>query len=141
MPTWAMLSAAWAKAAAAVDELRAFMAKQPDNPKVLTWLAWVLATAPDDAVRNGREALDLAQRRGELAGASDPAFLDTLAAAYAEAGSFSEAAKTASQAVDLAQRRRQPELAETIRPEFGFTKRASHFATTRRPSLITTRNK
>ncbi len=102
------------QSAAAMRDSCAFMAMHSDNPKVLGWLAWVLATAPDDAVRNGREAL-MTARRGELAGGDDPALLDALAAAYAELGRYPEALQTARQAVDLAMRRGQPALAEAIR--------------------------
>jgi hypothetical protein len=41
--------------------------------------------------------------------------LSTLAAAYAEAGRFSEAAETAQQAFDLARRQHNPQLAEALR--------------------------
>ena len=35
---------------------------QPDQPQVLGWLAWILATAPEDAVRSGKEAVGLAEK-------------------------------------------------------------------------------
>ena len=46
--------------------------------------AWLLATAPDGTVRNGREALVLAQNADSAGTTEDPAVLDTLAAAWAE---------------------------------------------------------
>ncbi|MDY6950155.1 MAG: tetratricopeptide repeat protein [Thermodesulfobacteriota bacterium] len=60
-------------------------------------LSWLLATCPDSTYRNGARAVDLAQTAIRL----DHSFarLDTLAAAYAEAGRFDEAVKTQEQAI------------------------------------------
>ena len=51
----------------------------------------MMATDPDPSVRNGSEAVRLAERAVQLTGAREPTLLDTLAAAYAEAGRFQEA--------------------------------------------------
>ena len=56
-------------------------------------LAWLLATSSKQAVRNGKSALAYARKAAELTNRQDPAVLDTLAAAYAEAGNFREAIK------------------------------------------------
>ena len=61
-------------------------------------VAWLLATNPNASFRNGAEAVALAKRAVELSGGSEPMFLDTVAAAYAEAGRFPEALRTARQA-------------------------------------------
>ncbi len=63
---------------------------------------WVPATHPQASVRNGNEAVAFARRSVELSGASDPAALDTLAAAYAESARWTEALQTARQARHLA---------------------------------------
>jgi Flp pilus assembly protein TadD len=68
-------------------------------------LAWMLATSPDPAVRNGPEAVRAAASLAALDLEPDPITLDTVAAAYAEAGRWSEAVSAAEQAVDLAGRR------------------------------------
>lgn len=86
---------------AARDRFAAALRADPDNPDALNSLAWLLATTPDDAVRNGAEAVRLAQRACELTGQRHPAYLDTLAAAQAEAGRFAEAADLARQAGEL----------------------------------------
>ncbi len=74
----------------------------PDNLPLLRQTAWVLATNPDASVRNGIEAVKLAERAMKFSGGKDPDVLDTLAAAYAEAGRFPEAIETARQAFTLA---------------------------------------
>jgi serine/threonine-protein kinase len=63
----------------------------------------VWCTVPDPTVRNGRRALECATRACELTEWQTPGFLDTLAAAHAEAGSFAEAAKWAERAAELAE--------------------------------------
>jgi Flp pilus assembly protein TadD len=74
---------------------------QPDNADACNHLAWVLATSPDPSLRNGGKAVELAQQANELSGGTNPVFLGTLAAAYAEAGRFPEAVATARQALQL----------------------------------------
>jgi Flp pilus assembly protein TadD len=69
---------------------------------VLNNLAWLLATCGDGSVRNGQRALELAERANRLAGGQDVRVLDTLAAAYAEAGRFEEAVRTVQAAIQLA---------------------------------------
>jgi len=61
--------------------------------------AWLLATNPDDTIRDGELALSFAQRA--VAKVQTPAYLDTLAAAYAELGQFTEAVTTQEQAIAL----------------------------------------
>ncbi len=74
----------------------------PSNPSASNQLAWVLATSPDASIRNGPEALELAEQAVKLSGGSDPTVLDTLAAAQAECGRFPEALETVRRALDLA---------------------------------------
>ncbi len=78
-------------------------------------LAWLLATDPDPAVRNGQEALRLAQAVVKADGGKNPATLSTLAAAYAETGDFAQAVSAMEAAIrhtpDPAQAQRlQPSL-------------------------------
>jgi protein O-mannosyl-transferase len=64
-------------------------------------LAWLLATSVDVAVRNGARAITLAEEANSSAAGKDPGVLNTLAAAYAEAGRFNEAVQTAQAALAL----------------------------------------
>lgn len=87
----------------------------PDDTELLSGAAWQLAAGADGSLRNGKEAVDLALRAVELTGEQDPTVLGTLAAAYAEAGQYSDAVQTARRAADLAMRQKKPELAESIK--------------------------
>ena len=76
-------------------------------------MAWIRATHPDPKFRDGRQAVILALRAVELS-PGDAAVLDTLAAAYAEAGRFAEAARTARKAMDIAVLQNKPALAASM---------------------------
>jgi tetratricopeptide (TPR) repeat protein len=76
--------------------------KEPNHAATFNYLAWIWCTAPDPNVRNGRRALECATRACELTEWESPAFVDTLAAAYAEMGQFQEAIKWADKAAELA---------------------------------------
>jgi tetratricopeptide (TPR) repeat protein len=77
----------------------------PDDPRPAARLAWLLATAPEDDLRDGGEAVRLAEEASAATGGRLPEALDVLAAAYAEAGRFSDAVETARRALSLAQAR------------------------------------
>ena len=74
----------------------------PNSSGALNDLAWMLAASPDDELRNGAEAVRLAERACELTHYDKPLFIGTLAAAYAEAGRFPEAVTAAEKAEQLA---------------------------------------
>jgi tetratricopeptide (TPR) repeat protein len=74
----------------------------PDSPPALNELAWLLATGADAALRNGPEAVRLAEHACAVTNRRNPTLLDTLAAAYAEAGRFPQAVSTAQEASSLA---------------------------------------
>jgi len=86
----------------------------PGYAEAMNNLAWVLATCPQASLRNGSRAVELAQRANQLAGGGNPVFLGTLAAAYAEAGRFSEAVGTAQRALRLAQAQSNTMLADAV---------------------------
>jgi Flp pilus assembly protein TadD len=95
-------------------ELEAVMARDPDLV-VARLLAWILATAPDDAVRSGKEAVRLATMIASAEGAkAGAATLDLLAAACAEAGRFKDALQKSKEALDLATAAGDAKLAARI---------------------------
>ena len=90
------------------------LAVQPDSVDPLNNLAWVLATFPENWIRNRKQALLLAQRANQLSGDNNPAILRTLAAAYAENGRFTEARVTAERGLQLANAQNDPALASIL---------------------------
>jgi tetratricopeptide (TPR) repeat protein len=86
----------------AVAEYRQVVAARRDQPEVLSNLAWLLATSPDSAVRNGTDAVRFAEQACRLTGYQRAQMLSALAAAYAEAGRYTEAVAATQKAIDLA---------------------------------------
>ena len=86
----------------------------PDNPFLLNRLAWLLATSPEDAVRNGLRAVELAQKAVSITNRQDAMSLETLSAAYAEVGRFDDALATGREALALAERQGNEALATEL---------------------------
>ena len=85
----------------AITHFRLAIRLEPDSVEAMNSLAWILATHSDSNLRNPQEALGLALRACELTDYQDPGFVDTLAAAYAAAGRFSDAVATAEKAIQI----------------------------------------
>ena len=85
---------------AARADLEKALELQPDDAGVLNNLAWLLATSPDDAIRDGKRAIELARKACEETQWKQPHIISTLAAGYAETGDFAEARKFSKQAVE-----------------------------------------
>ncbi|MGP8200890.1 MAG: tetratricopeptide repeat protein [Limisphaerales bacterium] len=75
---------------------------KPDDPSIQNNLASLLATSSKASLRNGVKAVELASQANVLTGGKNPVVLETMAAAFAEEGRFSEAAETVQQALRLA---------------------------------------
>jgi tetratricopeptide (TPR) repeat protein len=103
--------------APAVAQLQKVLELDPKHVMAQNNLAWLLATCPDDPLRNGKKAVELAQSAVQLSGGASPEILDTLAAAYAEAGRFPEAITTARQASDLSTAKNNKPLTEAIQTQ------------------------
>jgi len=89
----------------------------PNSPQALNNLAWLLATCPNPALRNGRKAVELATQANTLTGGENPIVLHTLAAAFAEAGRFGDAVQSAQKAMALARAAGQQDLAGHLNDE------------------------
>jgi tetratricopeptide (TPR) repeat protein/mono/diheme cytochrome c family protein len=87
----------------------------PDPPVTVTVkLAWVLATSPDEAVRDPDEAVRLAELGAKVTERRVAIVLDRLAAAYAAGEDFQKAISTAEEALQLAKARQQVGIVEEI---------------------------
>src|SRR4029077_6007311 len=88
--------------AAAIEHYEAALRLAPDDTALLGALAWIRATSADARWRDGAAAVRLAERACALTEHRDADALDTLAAAYAEAGRFAGAGRTGRQGLEAA---------------------------------------
>jgi tetratricopeptide (TPR) repeat protein len=88
----------WARAA---SDLRSMLALAPDSPNALAQLAWILASSPDAALRDGRKAIAAGEQAVRLTRSRDPEAFSALAAGFAETGSWTEAIDTARRVVEM----------------------------------------
>ena len=77
---------------------------------LLNNLSWLLATSPEDGVRDGERALELGLKACELTNYAEAHILSTLAAAYAEKGDFEKAIEFATKAVDIGKKEESEQL-------------------------------
>jgi tetratricopeptide (TPR) repeat protein len=90
------------------------LAIEPENGNAASNLAWVFATCPDNSVRDGARAVELAEKAMGLSAGKIPMIFRILAAAYAENGRFSQAIETAQRGADLATSQGNPGLAAEL---------------------------
>ncbi len=89
------------KHAEAIADFEMLLKQKPEDDGVLNNFAWVLATSPEDKLRDGARAVKMATKACEVTEFKKPHILSTLAAAYAETGDFETAVKWSSKAVEL----------------------------------------
>jgi tetratricopeptide (TPR) repeat protein len=111
----------------AVKVYREALRLKPDWPLPLRDLAWLLATNPKPAVRNGEEAVKLAEHANALLPKPNPIFLEALDAAYAEAGRFDDAIKTAEKVRQLATTAQQKQVADRAAQRIALYKTGKPF--------------
>jgi tetratricopeptide (TPR) repeat protein len=90
------------------------------TPEMINDLSWMLATAPENELRDGASALQLADQVNKLTEGKNPYILDTLAAAYAEIGDFAKALETAQAGLKLAEASGNKELAFGLKKEIAL---------------------
>ena len=88
----------------ALELLETVLKARPDDLVTANNLAWILATCPDPAFRDGRRAVELAERVCKATNHLVAIMLDSLAAAYAEVGRFPDAVAMARRALAMASR-------------------------------------
>ena len=107
---------------------------RPDYAEAQNNLAWLLATCPEVSVRNGSQALALAQQADRLSGGNNPVMIKTLAAANAEAGRFPEALAAAKRALELAAAANNGALTSDLRAQIELYQTGSPFRDTAQTS-------
>ena len=65
-------------------------------------LAWILSASEDEAIRDGKRAVEIAKSICEATQYKDHRFFGTLAAAYAENGDFKNAAEITTKEIEMA---------------------------------------
>jgi protein O-mannosyl-transferase len=106
--------------AEAIGQYKEALTLVPENVAAQSNLAWLLATSPDSSLRNGPEAVLLAEHASRSSGGKRPLVLRILAAAYAEAGRFSEARATAHEALQAADDQGNSALSDFLRKEIAL---------------------
>ena len=99
--------------AEAIAHYRRVLAIEPNSAIAMNNLAWLLATAANPALRNGSEAVQLAERACQQTRNQEAFFIGTLAAAYAEVGRFDDAVKAAQKAQAMALAHGQTNVADS----------------------------
>jgi len=85
-----------------VEEWQKVLSVEPDNGNAMSNLAWVFATSPDQSIRNGSKAVQLAEQAVRISGGRIAILFRTLAAAYAENDRFVDAIQAAQRGIALA---------------------------------------
>jgi tetratricopeptide (TPR) repeat protein len=101
----------------AADHYQKALALEPESQLALNNLAWLLAAGPNDSLRDGARATDLALKLDRVTQQNNPLYVRTLAAAYAEAGEFEKAVETGQKASELALAQGQRSFAAQIQEE------------------------
>ena len=109
----AMIQAIQGQVTNTLTNLSQAVAMKPDYLVALNELAWILATHPQQEFRDGKRAVELAERTTKMSGDAEPRYWGTLDAAYAEAGRFEDAIKTAHKAAAMARDKGQTNLTES----------------------------
>jgi Flp pilus assembly protein TadD len=111
----------------AIDVYRQAVADAPTDLSVANNLAWLLAVVPQEAARNGKDALAISERLCQMTHRQQPVFLRTLAAAHAELGHFEEAVQHAEEALGIAASTQNGSLLEQIRAQIACYRASRSF--------------
>ena len=99
---------------AAIADYEKALKSQPEDTGILNNLAWVLATSPDEKLRDGKRAIELATKACELTKYSQGHILSTLASGYAETGDFDTAIKWIKKGLEVATEEQKEPLSEEL---------------------------
>ena len=101
------------KHALAIKDYDIALENLPDSEHMLNNLSWILSTSKDDALRDGKRALELGKRACEITNYKAAYILSTYAAGFAELGDWENATKWSTKAVEL----RREDLAKASTPD------------------------
>lgn len=112
----------------AIAHYMAALQIKADYVPAMVSLAWIYATTSGKAAsQHAGEAVRLAEQACRISGCKDSGLLDTLAAAYANAGRFQEAVKTGEEAFSIAKAEGENDFADSIRAKIALYKKGSPF--------------
>jgi tetratricopeptide (TPR) repeat protein len=103
------------KHAEAITDYEEALKLDPEDTGVLNNLAWVLATSPEDKLRNAERSIELGTKACELTKYERPHILSTLASGYAEKGDWETAIKWSTKAVELGAK--EEEVSDQLKKE------------------------
>ena len=98
----------------AMRDYRASLSRDANFGRAHMGLAWIMATCPDARLRDAEAALEHANKAIELDGQENWHYLDTLAAAQANAGQYEQAEATIKQAIEKSPEEETAPLAERL---------------------------
>ncbi len=101
----------------AIQVYRFAMQVDPNDLQNQRALAWLLATHPDNKVRDGKEAVILARQIVTATNGQVPLFLLTLSLALAETGDFDQALLVGTQAAQVFQHTGDPNMAQVVQQQ------------------------
>lgn len=83
-----------------IGDLRTLCRLKPEDSELWNDLAWDLSTHFLPSLRNGKEAVEAAEKAVRITERKNSLLLDTLAASYAEAGEFEKAIAAETEAIE-----------------------------------------
>lgn len=87
---------------------------QPKSYESYNAIAWFYATCEDKKYRDANKAIKYAKEACLMSDWKDPNFMDTLAAAYAGAGNFDDAARMQEKAMNLVKESEKPDFEKRL---------------------------
>ncbi|MEE2808348.1 MAG: ASPIC/UnbV domain-containing protein [Verrucomicrobiota bacterium] len=106
--------------AVALFHYRAGLKYQPKNQAARNNLAWMLATSPEEKIRNPKEAIKIANQLNQDTGNKIPQVLDTLAASQAANGEFQIAVSTIKKAISILNPKSDESLLKSLQHRLGL---------------------
>jgi len=99
----------------AANDYEELVKLEPDNDERCNYCAWLFATCPDSQARDAKKALLYAKKACQLSKYENYLWIDTLAAAYAEAGDFSKAVMWQTTALESATDECRAQMTERLK--------------------------